>query len=132
MPGTPVWLIAALLVSGGFFRSLQFTSLMAIAWADIPPNRASAATSLFGMLQQISFSAGIAFGALLLRITAASHGSDILQPSDFAWSFIGIGAMALVNVVSFIRLHPLAGAEVSGHSRPAVAAGGSLELGSKS
>ena len=121
-PGMPVWLIALVLASGGFFRSLQFTALIAIAWADIPPSRASAATSLFGMLQQISFSGGIAFGALLLHAILASRGGVTPVSSDFAWSFIGIGGLALLNVASFLRLDRHAGAELSGHAAPAPAA----------
>ena len=118
-PGMPVWLIMLVLATGGFFRSLQFTALIAIAWADIPPSRISAATSLFGMLQQISFSGGIAFGALLLRAILASRGAATPSSADFAWSFIGIGGLALLNVASFLRLDGQAGAELSGHAAPA-------------
>jgi hypothetical protein len=71
------------------------------------------------MLQQISFSGGIAFGALLLRAILASRGDVTPNPADFAWSFIGIGGLALVNVASFLRLPGDAGAEVSGHAAPA-------------
>ncbi len=115
-PGLPIGLIVAVLVAGGFFRSLQFTALMAIAWADIPPEKHSAATSLFGLLQQISFSGGIAFGALLLHLATLWTGSRTLSPADFQFGFAGIGLLALINAASFIRLKPQAGAEISGHA----------------
>ncbi len=47
-PSTPEWLIYAVLLAGGFFRSLQFTSLNGLAFADIDASswrRASASGS---------------------------------------------------------------------------------------
>jgi predicted MFS family arabinose efflux permease len=112
----PLWLIALLLLAGGFFRSLEFTALMAIAWADIPPSLASAGTSLFGLVQQVSFSAGIAYGALLLNLAAASHGvHPVASAIDFRYAFLGIGGLAALNVLAFVSLPQRAGAEVSGH-----------------
>ncbi len=43
---TPVVLILAILLIGGFFRSLQFTSLMALSFADIDQANMSRATTL--------------------------------------------------------------------------------------
>ena len=51
----------ALLV-GGFFRSLQFTSINAIAYADVDAPRMSRATALAAVGQQLSLSAGVAVG----------------------------------------------------------------------
>ena len=45
-PGWPVFLIMAVLLVGGFFRSLQFTAYNALAYADVPRARMSAATAL--------------------------------------------------------------------------------------
>ena len=39
-PATPILLITVLLLVGGFFRSLQFTSVNALAFADVPRERA--------------------------------------------------------------------------------------------
>ena len=112
----PIWLIAFLLLLGGFLRSLEFTALMAIAWADLAPSKTSAGTSLFGLLQQVSFSGGIAYGALLLNLAAARH---VLHPAatlgDFRFAFVGIGGLAALNALTFMRLPAMAGAEVSGH-----------------
>lgn len=35
-PTTPVWLMIAILLVGGFFRSLQFTGVNTLTYADIP------------------------------------------------------------------------------------------------
>ncbi|MDE1904270.1 MAG: MFS transporter [Alphaproteobacteria bacterium] len=112
-PTTPhVVILAALLVSG-FFRSLQYTSLNTVAYAEIGHSRMSAATSAASMMQQLSNGLGVAFGALLLQI--ARHWSGELTVADFHAAFGCAGLVALVAVVIFLRLDPAAGAEISGH-----------------
>jgi EmrB/QacA subfamily drug resistance transporter len=52
VPGVPfAWIVGVLLV-GGFFRSLQYTSLNTIAYADIDPRYMSRATSLVAVGQR--------------------------------------------------------------------------------
>ena len=68
---TPVAVIIALLLVGGFFRSLQFTSINAIAYAEVVPARMSRATTLASVGQQLSISTGVAVGAL--AVEAAVH-----------------------------------------------------------
>ena len=67
-PITPHAVIFAVLVVGGFFKSLQFTSINSLAYADIEPRAMSAATSFASVAQQLSMSAGVAVGALVLEI----------------------------------------------------------------
>ncbi len=43
---TPFALMIAVLMIGGFFRSLQFTSVNALAYAEVPVARMSRATAL--------------------------------------------------------------------------------------
>ncbi len=49
---------------GGFFRSLQFTCVSTIAYADVSAAVMSRATSLASMAQQLSVSFGVGFAAL--------------------------------------------------------------------
>src|SRR3954452_16480931 len=70
---TPYWLIVSLLFMGGCLRSLQFTCVNAIAYADIESRDMSAGTSLASMAQQISLSLGVTLGALALEGAAAWH-----------------------------------------------------------
>ena len=56
------WIVGVLIVSG-FFRSLEFTSLNTIAYADVDNRRMSRATSLVAVAQQVSISVGVAIGA---------------------------------------------------------------------
>ncbi len=53
-PSTPHWLLLLTLLTGGFFRSLQFTALNAISYADVDPPRMSRATSFASVSQQMS------------------------------------------------------------------------------
>ena len=55
---TPWWLMFVLLLGGGFFRSLEFTSINAIAYADIDSAAMSQATSFASVVQQLSLSTG--------------------------------------------------------------------------
>ncbi len=48
------------LLTGGFFRSLEFTAVNAIAYADIEPQAMSRATSFASVAQQVSLSLGVA------------------------------------------------------------------------
>ena len=110
-------ILGVLLVSG-FFRSLQYTSLNTVAYAEIGSSRMSAATSAASMMQQLSNGLGVAFGALMLQI--ARHWSGTLTVTDFHAAFGCAGLVALAAVVIFLRLDPAAGAEISGHRSGAV------------
>src|SRR5690606_27651967 len=55
---TPVALITIILLTSGFTRSLQFTSINALVYADVPSERLSRATSFTAMLQELSGSIG--------------------------------------------------------------------------
>jgi Na+/melibiose symporter-like transporter len=59
-PSWPYAVIIGLLVLGGLLRSLNFTCINAIAYADIPASRMSRATSLSSAAQQLSVSLGVA------------------------------------------------------------------------
>ncbi|HKR18869.1 MAG TPA: MFS transporter [Stellaceae bacterium] len=112
-PTTPHLVILAVLLISGFFRSLQYTSLNTVAYAEIGSGRMSAATSAASMMQQLSNGLGVAFGALMLQI--ARHWSGALTVSDFHAAFGCAGLVSLAAVVIFLRLDPAAGAEISGH-----------------
>ena len=73
-PETPHWLIMIVLLVGGCFRSLQFTSLNAIGYADVSNREMSYATSLSSALQQLSLSIGVAVGAFVLEVRERSEG----------------------------------------------------------
>lgn len=115
-PSTPHVVIFLALLAGGFFRSLQMTSINSLSYADVPGPMLSRATSLTSMCQQLSQTAGVATGALLLYVFMAPRGEGELTPLDFSLAFATVGALAMLSVPFFLKMSPDAGAEVSGRA----------------
>jgi EmrB/QacA subfamily drug resistance transporter len=114
-PDSPEVLILVILLASGFFRSLQFTSLNALAFADMRPEDLSQATSVSGTAQQVAQSLGVALGASALHLTLAARGAEQLAPSDFWPAFLAVGAVTLVSGLMFLKLERNAAQQVSGH-----------------
>ncbi len=112
-PTTPVFIMLMILVVGGFFRSLEFTCINTLAYADVEPARAGRATSLVSVAQQLAVSTGVAFGALAVETTLRFNGHETLQAGDFAPAFIAVSVISALSVVMFVRLAPDAGAELA-------------------
>jgi MFS family permease len=112
---TPHWLILAVLLAGGFFRSLQFTSLNAVAYADVEEAKMSQATALAAVAQQLALALGVALAAFLLEASRAVRGEAVLVQQDFAAAFFGMAVLVASCVLFHARLRPDAGVEVSGH-----------------
>jgi EmrB/QacA subfamily drug resistance transporter len=110
---TPVEMMMLLLLLGGFFRSLQFTSINTIAYADVEPRRVGRATALVSVAQQLAVSSGVAIGALAVELTVYFKGSNMLQASDFPPAFLAVAAISALSVFVFVRLPPEAGAEMA-------------------
>jgi EmrB/QacA subfamily drug resistance transporter len=106
------WIVAVLLV-GGFFRSLQYTSLNTIAYADIDPRYMSRATSLVAVSQQLSLSVSVALGASLVELAMHWRGGDMVIAADFQPAWIIVSLVSAMTFFLFQRLPPDAGAEVS-------------------
>jgi len=113
-PTTPHLVIFLALLAGGFFRSLQMTSINTLSYADVPPAMLCRATSLTSMAQQLSQTVGVATGALLLQVVLALRGGGALTAPDFYPAFVGVAMISLLSVPFFFKMSPDAGAEVSG------------------
>ena len=114
--GMPYWAMIVILLSGGFFRSLQFTSINTIAYAEIDPPRMSRATAMVAAAQQLSLSTGVAVGALAVEITLRLKHSTTMGVNDFPPAFLFVSLLAASAALIFYRLSPNAGAELSGRS----------------
>jgi EmrB/QacA subfamily drug resistance transporter len=114
-PETPHWLIMLVLLIGGCFRSLQFTSLNAIGYAEVSNRDMSYATSLSSAVQQVALSIGVAFGAYVLEAAAHSRGTSVIAAEDFGPAFWAVAVVSCLAGFIFARLSPTAGAEMSGH-----------------
>src|SRR6202158_379834 len=103
-PDTPYALIISVLLVGGFFRALQFTSLNSLAFADLGSSEMSQATSFTSVAQQISITAGVAVAALAIEGVRFVRGDVVLAASDFIPAFL---VVALVSASSIFFLLPL-------------------------
>jgi EmrB/QacA subfamily drug resistance transporter len=112
-PQTPHWMIMSVLAVGGFFRSLQFTSLNGMAYAEIDQARMSRASTTSSMVQQLVQSIGIGLAAALLHFLMRAHGESELTWRTVSPAFPVVGAVTLVSMLWFVRLRPDAGAEMN-------------------
>jgi MFS family permease len=110
---TPIYAMVAVLLIGGFFRSLQFTSINTIAYAEVDPARVGKATALMAVGQQLSLSAGVAIGALAVETTVGLRGQPGIQASDFPPAFLLVALVSACATLVFLRLSPDAGAELA-------------------
>ena len=117
-PETPHLLILAVLLAGGFFRSLQFTSLNALSYSDVPQREMGTATSLYSVAQQLSLAAGIVVAASVLEFAQYLRGDLTLTVSDFAYAFFAVALVSTFSVLSHLKLASDAGSEVSGRVVP--------------
>ncbi len=114
-PAWPVLLIYAVLLMGGFLRSLQFTAYNTIAYADVTRGQMSAATSLYATIQQVSLTLGITIGAATLEASTLLFQHAIPITMDFAAAFLVVAGIALTAAPVSLLLSRDAGAELSGH-----------------
>lgn len=110
-PATPVALIMAILLVGGFFRSLQFTALNVVVFSEVDEARMSRATSFSAMMQQLSLSAGVALGATTLHLLSAASGRPS-DAGDFSVAIALVGVLSMSAAAVFARLPADAGAEM--------------------
>jgi EmrB/QacA subfamily drug resistance transporter len=116
-PTTPHLLMMGLLLCGGFFRSLEFTSINAITYADIDQPMLSRATSFSSVAQQLSLSLGITIGALLLEASQMIHGTAQITRADFPWAFLGVALVSVASALIFGALPENAGMHLAGGAR---------------
>ncbi|QDH69623.1 MFS transporter [Marilutibacter alkalisoli] len=115
---TPYPLIVGVLLASGCFRSLQFTSLNAIVYADVDDARMSQASSLAAMAQQVSLAMGITIGGSALSVASVASGQPMDAAINFGFAFLTVGLISASSVLMMLRLSPDAGAEMSGRARP--------------
>lgn len=120
-PQTPVWLIMLILYLGGVFRSVQFTGVSTLAFADVPSAQMSYANTLFSTASQLAVGLGITLGAIGIRIgeqLSEWFNLTTLPGIDFRLAFVFIALICLVGMIDTLRLTRDAGSTVSSKARP--------------
>lgn len=113
---TPVAWMLGVLLFGGFFRSLQFTSLNALSYADIERDDMGRAAGLANVAQQMALSTGVTIGAAVLEAMAASAGRMHVAASDFPVAFLVVGLISASSFWPTLRLPADAADEVAGRT----------------
>ena len=112
---TPLAIIYGVLLFGGLARSLQFTSLNSIAYADVNNRDIARANGLYTVMQQLSLALGVAAAAIILEISQSLRGSDTLGQADFSAAFFVVALSGFLALPAFMKLPRDAGATLSGH-----------------
>ncbi len=113
-PDMSLAIIYPVLFIAGMSRSMHFTTVSALTFADIPPDQRAGASTISAMAQQVAATLGVAFAALALALGQNLRGSSVLSLGDFQHALLaGAGLMALAAVWA-LRLAGDAGSEVSG------------------
>ncbi|MEG1209857.1 MAG: MFS transporter [Leclercia sp.] len=115
-PQTPVWVIMLVLYLGGVFRSIQFTAISTLAFADVPSPQMSYANTLFSTATQLAVGLGITLGAIGIRIGELSSemlGIAALPGISFRLAFVVIALVCLLGMFDTLRLVKDAGSAVS-------------------
>ena len=114
---TPFWLMIAVLVACGMARSLLFTGMSTLAFADVSAVEMGSAVVLWNMSQQILNALAISIAALTLNVAAAvGH-----EPLGYVGRFncrIALMVTVALGAISLRSLRTLprnAGAAISGH-----------------
>jgi EmrB/QacA subfamily drug resistance transporter len=117
-PSTPLAVMILVLFAYGLSRSLQFTTLGTLAYADVTEAQKAPASTLWSVAQQMTIGMGIAFGALSLRASAALSGTEAgpmpFALADFRWAFAAAGLLTLASVAGYLRLPKDAGSAIGG------------------
>jgi EmrB/QacA subfamily drug resistance transporter len=111
--GTPVWLIVLQGFCYGALTSTQYTSMNTLVYADVPPARASNASSIASTFQQLSLSFGVA-AAGLTTMFFLSNGRNVpstIMIKGLHDAFIALGIFTILSTFVFSRLKQFDGAD---------------------
>ncbi|WP_304707890.1 DHA2 family efflux MFS transporter permease subunit [uncultured Rikenella sp.] len=110
-PETPVWMIVVTLFCAGLVRSMQFSSLTTLAFADIAERKMTSANTLYSTVQQMSTGMGIAVGAVMLRFANQFDGGmpGHYTVLDFRLAFFAVAILGVIHLFGYTFLRPSAG-----------------------
>jgi EmrB/QacA subfamily drug resistance transporter len=114
-PDLPLLLSGLILVLAGASRSMQFTAITMITFADITAEQRAPASVLSSLTQQIGMGMGVAVGALMLNFSQLVRGSPDLSVFDFRVALVLAGLLSVLAVRPYASLAPDAGDAISGH-----------------
>ena len=110
--GTSLAVITAVLVFGGMCRSILFTSLSTLAFADVVTEQLSSASVLWNVVQQTTNGLAVSVASFLLAVGkwgAARSAGEVPALWEFRLTLGVMAVIALVSIMSFRALKVDAG-----------------------
>ncbi|MEB0207005.1 MFS transporter [Pseudomonas sp. CCC3.1] len=101
---TPYSVIVLMLFGSAVIRSLQYSTLGALTYADVPAELSSRASSLSAVTVQLSMSLSVGLVAALLGVLMNVRGHAVPQTSDVAWMLVLCGLACMASALVFRRL----------------------------
>lgn len=98
---TPALLMSTIFFVGGLSRSLQFTALNTISFADVSEEKLSRATSFASVVQELSGAVGVTIAALGLEFAMRLHGTSQMVPALFPPVFVLIAAVSGLSALLY-------------------------------
>jgi EmrB/QacA subfamily drug resistance transporter len=116
VPATPLIVTIGVLFAYGLARSLQFSTLATLAYADVTDAQKGPASTLWSVAQQMTIGLGIAFGALCLRATTAFRRGEAghYELADFRWAFAIAATLTFISIIGYVALPKDAGRALGG------------------
>jgi len=114
-PGLPFALLLAIMVGVGMARSILFTAMMALRFADVPQEEVGNATVLGNVTNSLAQAIAISGVAALLNLFSGASAEPSLLA--FRLAILTLAALAVIAAPLFARLAKDAGADVTGHAR---------------
>jgi EmrB/QacA subfamily drug resistance transporter len=112
-PGDPLAIIAPLLLMAGMTRSMNFTSITTLAFADVPDEQRGGASALSTMLGQVAVALSVALATVVLGSSQSIRGSTTLDLVDFRNAWIAVGLLMTLATALMLRLDQDAGTSMS-------------------
>ncbi len=109
-----VFFVAAILFGFGLLRSLQFSALNTMVYAEVPLERSSRATSLADTLKQLWQGFGVGIAAVVVEVLQSQLPQE-KHLSAFEFAIEVMALFAFVAAIVFYKLSSDAGSAVSGH-----------------
>ncbi len=112
-PAVPLAVVYGVLFVAGMTRSMHFTSVNTLAFADVSGAARAGATTLAAMAQQTAGALGVALAALALSVFQTTKGGPLLTLTDFQRALFASAGLMAIAVVWMLRLPADAGAELA-------------------
>lgn len=114
-PATPVWIMAATLLTMGTIRSTFMSGLNVMSFAEVDESENGQAAALSSVGTQLSFALGIAIGGACLEFFSSQHAGPP-SVADFHFSIYVVAAISLFAFIPFRRITRATGADVTGQA----------------